>query len=206
MTKPDPKPDAHRKDPDASPGRLYSEAEISAAVDAGVLRVLAQLGVGATTLGRPQMTHDERVTAARDENRRPAEPIDWVPCVSRVEFGGTGARFLAGVERRHESGGKIVPERVIRLHRYTFPEGYDEPASETNPLGLPDGYAGARRADGQFTALVKVYIYERFSRADSLALIGKPLNVTYRMTDAEVLTWPLGNPPVDGVGGTGKAE
>jgi hypothetical protein len=147
------------------------------------------------------MTLDERVSAESAQERPPAPPLDRVRCISRPEYGGTGATFVAAIVPATVSrGGKHVPPRVVALDHYTRPAGHDRPASPSNPFGLPDGYAGQKRPDGEPVAIVKQYMYERFWLADLRATIGKPLNPAYRMTPEEEAASSLSLEPLPGHG------
>jgi hypothetical protein len=134
------------------------------------------------------LTPDEQFELMIKNDRPVAIPVTRIPCISRVEYGGTGAHFIARVQPATVRSGRKIPDRVVDLEHYEKPDGYDRPASEKNPFGLADGY-GAPINGGLLEPRTKHYIYERFYLADLRAVVGRALNPAYPMTPEEIATY-----------------
>ena len=164
-----------------------SVAEIEAMMQRVVDKTRAEMAPPTAPLPDPKFagyTADERAFLEKIRMAPKPLPLTYVPCVSRPEYGGTGARWLAAVVPATVRNGKAIPERVVELLSYTKPEGWDRTVSESNPFGLAEG-VGQRLPNGDLTRRAKHGVYERFWQTDLRANIGRPVNPGYRMNEDE---------------------
>ncbi len=150
-----------------------SRAELDSAIARGVAAALATR----PDLG-PVLTQDERVAAQLKQDRPEGTPVDYVPCISRTELGGTGARFIAVVTQdRIAAKGRVVPGRVVNLVYYTRPDRWMKM--------LPRGIVPINQQSGLLTSEAKKLLWEMYWKRDSIAIVGHALNQAMRMTSEE---------------------
>ena len=144
------------------------------------LRIAAAVAAALAT-AQPKMTPDEEVAAKLARDRPRGEPPTLVPCISRVEYGGTGSSYLA----------IVVRGRVTSLCHHARPAGWEK--------SLPEGMVLLNK-DGTQTPSAKQHLYETYYKRD-LWTVGKPLNPAYPMTPEEAATYHFGPVPTGtGVG------
>ena len=146
--------------------------------------VASQVAAAMALARPPAMTADEEAAAKLARDRPRGEPPQYVPAISRIEYGGTGASFLAVVARG----------RMVGLYHYTRPVGWEKT--------LPEGLT-LDNGKGQLPARTKQYIYETWYKRD-LQLVGRPLCPAYPMTPEEVEAASFGAVPADN--GVGSSE
>jgi len=159
--------------PDSAETVTLTKTQLQEMIAAGVQAGLSQ---------QPQQgSLDERVAAEMSRQRPKGAPPEIVPMISRVEYGGTGSRFL----------GVVVRGRLVNVIHHTKPDSWES--------DLPEGMV-VNDKNGKPMAMTKQYVYETYYRPD-LLLVGKPVNPAYRMSPEEIAQFPF--PPLPAGSGVG---
>jgi hypothetical protein len=174
-----------------------TETELTARIAAAIA---AATGVQAGS----NLTVEQRVAVQVAQERPRGEAPDYVPCISRPEYGGTGATWLAVVVKERVGKDDLgrtraVPSRVVDLHHYLKPADWMDRLPEGSKKAIADN-------KGELPGRMKVDVWQSYYAADLRANVGKPLNPAYRASAEEIASLHLATEPEVGGSRVGSAE